>query len=143
MTCVIETYTDELLFTNTGRRSLKIVYEYLIRASDWVLNNLRCDEKNRQTDLMNLPEVSPIIKPLIHTMFHIEDTCFDQFLVNYEVTNWSKVLTMPLSITLKRVRSQILLRPELKNVGDLSHEDKEVVQSIKRLCSFVRSARFK
>lgn len=24
MTCVIETYTDELLFTNTGRRSLKV-----------------------------------------------------------------------------------------------------------------------
>ncbi|XP_070150031.1 uncharacterized protein [Polyergus mexicanus] len=138
MTCVIETYTDELLFTGTGRRSLKIVYEYLVRASDWVLNNLRCDERNRQTDLMNLPEVSPIIKPLTHTMFHIEDTCFDQFLVNYEATNWSKVLTMPLSITLKRVRNQILLRPELKNVGDLNREDKEVVQSIKRLCSFVR-----
>lgn len=64
-------------------------------------------------------------------------------MVNYEATNWSKILTMPLSITLERVRSQILLRPELKNVGDLSHEDKEVVQSIKRICSFVRSARFK
>ncbi|XP_050458079.1 uncharacterized protein LOC126854933 [Cataglyphis hispanica] len=143
MTCVIETYTDELLFTNTGRRSLKIVYEYLVRASDWVLNNLRCDEKNRQTDLINLPEGSPIMKPLTHTMFHIEDTCFDQFLINYEATNWSKILTMPLSVTLERARSQILLRPELKNVGELSYEDKEVVQSIKRLCSLVRSARFK
>ncbi|XP_072761296.1 uncharacterized protein [Anoplolepis gracilipes] len=137
MTCVIETYTDELLFTNTGRCSLKIIYEYLVRASDWVLNNLRCNDKNRQMDLMNLPEVSPIIKPLTHLMFHIEDTCFDQFMVNYEATNWSKVLTIPLSITLERVRSQVLLRPELKNVGDLNYEDKEVVQSIKRICSFV------
>ncbi|XP_014469110.1 PREDICTED: uncharacterized protein LOC106741512 [Dinoponera quadriceps] len=143
MTCVIETYTDELLFTNTGRRSLKIIYEYLIRASDWVLNNLRCDEKNRQADLIGLPEVSPVVKPLTHIMFHIEDTCFDQFMANYEATNWSRVLTMPLSITLERVRSQVLLRPEFKNIGDLSHEDKEVAQSIKRICSFVRSARFK
>lgn len=132
-------------------------------------------------DLINLPEVSPIVKPLIHIMFHIEDTCFDQvsnknwgqirifdtnlrnrfaqrmlgivsvtskscvfqFMVNYEATNWSKILTMPLSVTLERVRSQVLLRPEFKNVGDLSLEDKEVVQSIKRICSFVRSARFK
>ncbi|XP_067206507.1 uncharacterized protein [Linepithema humile] len=138
MMCVIETYTDELLFTNTGRRSLKITHEYIIRASDWILNNLHCDEKNRQTDLFNLPEVSPIIKPLTHIMFHIEDACFDQFMANYEATNWSRVLMMPLSITLERVRSQVLLRPELKNVGDLNHEDKEAVQSIKRLCSFVR-----
>ncbi|EFN85448.1 uncharacterized protein LOC105182315 [Harpegnathos saltator] len=143
MTCVIETYTDELLFTSTGRRSLKIVYEYLIRASDWVLSNLRRDEKNRQADLINLPEVSPVVKPLTHIMFHIEDTCFDQFMANYEATNWSRVLTMPLSITLERVRSQVLLRPEFKNIGDLSHEDREVAQSIKRICSFVRSARFK
>lgn len=104
MTCVIETYTDELLFTNTGRRSLKvsktyvlvkeevkcidihkhnfchiqIIYQYLIRASDWVLTNLRRDAKNREVDLFNLPEVSPVIKPLTHIMFHIEDTCFDQ-----------------------------------------------------------------
>ncbi|XP_011634048.1 uncharacterized protein LOC105425139 isoform X1 [Pogonomyrmex barbatus] len=143
MACVIETYTDELLFTNIGRRSLKIAYEYLIRASDWVLNNLRRGEESRQIDLINLPNVSPIVKPLTHIMFHIEDTCFDQFMTNYEATNWTKVLTMPLSITLERVRNQILLRPEFKNIGDLSHEDKEVAQSIKRICSFVRSARFK
>ncbi|XP_077267571.1 uncharacterized protein LOC143900281 isoform X1 [Temnothorax americanus] len=143
MACVIETYTDELLFTNIGRRSLKIAYEYLVRASDWVLNNLRRGEESREVDLINLPEISPIAKPLTHIMFHIEDTCFDQFMANYEATNWSKILTMPLSIPLERVRSQVLLRPELKNVGDLSHEDKEVAQSIKRICSFVRSARFK
>ncbi|XP_018341255.1 PREDICTED: uncharacterized protein LOC108747869 isoform X1 [Trachymyrmex septentrionalis] len=143
MACVIETYTDELLFTNIGRRSLKIAYEYLVRASDWVLSNLRRSEESRQVDLINLPEVSPIVKPLTHIMFHIEDTWFDQFMTNYEATNWSRILTMPLSITLERVRSQVLLRPEFKNIGDLSHEDKEVAQSIKRICSFVRSARFK
>lgn len=143
MTCVIETYTDELLFTNIGRRSLKIAYEYLVRASDWVLSNLRRGEESRQVDLTNLPEVSPIVKPLTHIMFHIEDTRFDQFMVNYEATNWPRILTMPLSITLERVRSQVLLRPEFKNLGDLNHEDKEVAQSIKRICSFVRSTRFK
>lgn len=66
-----------------------------------------------------------------------------QFMANYEATSWSKVLTMPLSVSPARVRSQVLLRPEFKTIGDLTHEDKEVVQSIKRICSFIRSARFK
>jgi len=66
-----------------------------------------------------------------------------QFMVNYEATNWSRVLAMPLSVTLERVRSQVLLRPEFKNVGDLSREDKEAAQFIKRICSLARSARFK
>lgn len=36
-------------------------------------------------DSINLPEVSPIVKPLTHIMFHIEDTCFDQ--VSDQVTH--------------------------------------------------------
>ncbi|KAH0946009.1 hypothetical protein HN011_005249 [Eciton burchellii] len=141
--CIIETYTDELLFTSIGRCSLKVVHDYLIRASDWVLRDLRCNERNEQTDLIDLPEASSIAKPLTHIMFHIEDAYFDQFMVNYEATNWSRVLAMPLSVTLERVRSQVLLRPEFKNVGDLSREDKEAAQFIKRICSLARSARFK
>jgi len=56
----------------------QIVHDYLIRASDWVLRDLRCDERNEQTDLIDLPEASPIAKPLTHIMFHIEDAYFDQ-----------------------------------------------------------------
>lgn len=63
-------------------------------------------------------------------------------MVNYEGTNWSRVFKMPLSVTIERVNSQILSRPEFKNIGELNHEDREVVQSIKRLCSFSRTTRF-
>lgn len=67
-----------------------------------------------------------------------------QFLTNYESTNWKKVLTMPLSVNVERARSQTLARPEFKNVGELSQEEREVINSIKRLCSSsVRSTRFK
>ncbi|KAK2583104.1 hypothetical protein KPH14_009131 [Odynerus spinipes] len=143
MTRIVETYTDELLFTSAGRRSLKIVHEYLLRASDWVLKRLRDGGSNAQPDLIDFPEIPLTAKPLTHIMFHIEDTDFDQFLTNYEATNWKKVLTMPLSVSVERARSQILARPEFKNVGELSQEEREVVNSIKRLCSTVRSARFK
>ncbi|XP_046837057.1 uncharacterized protein LOC124432294 isoform X1 [Vespa crabro] len=144
MTRIIETYTDELLFTDTGRQSLKITHEYLLRASDWVLKGLWNEGSNPQPDLIDFSEIPLKAKPLTHIMFHIEDTDFDQFLTNYESTNWKKVLTMPLSVNVERVRSQTLARPEFKNVGELSQEDREVVNSIKRLCSSsVRSTRFK
>nr|XP_034174851.1 uncharacterized protein LOC117601773 [Osmia lignaria] len=138
---IIETHTDELLFTNSGRRALKVMHEYLIRASDLVLNNLR--QNNVKRLIPNVPEVSPLIKPLVHIMFHIEDTMFDQFLIQYEKTNWRKALRVPLSVTVDHARSQLLLRPEFKNVGELAHEDKEAVYSLRRLCSSIKTAHFK
>ncbi|XP_015188983.1 PREDICTED: uncharacterized protein LOC107073068 isoform X3 [Polistes dominula] len=144
MTRIVETYTDELLLTKTGRQSLKITHEYLLCASDWVLNRLRNGGScYAQPDLIDFSEIPLKAKPLTHIMFHIEDTDFDQFLTNYESTNWKKVLTMPLSVSLERARNQILARPEFKNIGELSQEEREVVNSIKRICSSVRSARFK
>ncbi|XP_043683631.1 uncharacterized protein LOC122636472 isoform X1 [Vespula pensylvanica] len=144
MTRIIETYTDELLFTDTGRQSLKITHEYLLRASDWVLKGLWNGGSYPQPDLIDFSEIPLKAKPLTHIMFHIEDTDFDQFLTNYESTNWKKVLTMPLSVNVERARSQTLARPEFKNVGELSQEEREVINSIKRLCSSsVRSTRFK
>ncbi|KAG7213003.1 hypothetical protein KM043_002340 [Ampulex compressa] len=143
MFSTIETYTDQLLFTDTGRRSLKVTHKYLVHASDWVLKNLRSNTGDAEANLFYLPELPPTVKPLTHIMFHIEDTTFDQFLTEYEATNWRKVLTMPLSVTVERARSQILARPEFKNVGELAHEDKEVVIAIKRVCSSVRCAHFK
>ncbi|XP_066603503.1 uncharacterized protein [Prorops nasuta] len=140
---IVETYTDQLLFTDSGRLSLKVVHEYLVRASDWILTSLKCDKDLAQSNFIELSEISPICKPLTHIMFHIEDATFDQFLINYEKTNWRKALRMPLSVNIERVRSQLLLRPEFKNVGDLPQEEREIVNSIKKLCSPRRIARFK
>ncbi|KOX74977.1 hypothetical protein WN51_12661 [Melipona quadrifasciata] len=138
---IIEIYTDELLFTSSGRQALKLTHELLIRASDLLLNKLRRNDITKLLD--NIPETSPLFKPLTHIMFHIEDTTFDQFLIQYEKTNWRKLLTMPLSVTLDHARSQLLLRPEFKNVGELSHKDKEAMCSLKKLCSSIKTAHFK
>lgn len=86
----------------------------------------------------DIPESLPFVKPLTHVMFHIEDVVFDQFLTQYEKTNWNKILSMPLSVTAKRARSQLLLRPEFKRIGELSCEDREAVCSLKKLCSSVK-----
>lgn len=54
----------------------KVVHEFLIRASDLILNNLRQNNVDRLKD--DIPEITPLFKPLTHIMFHIEDTAFDQ-----------------------------------------------------------------
>lgn len=161
---IIETYTDELLFADVGRRSLKVhnrsgvllhiytrsravtifqvTYELLVRSSHQLLRCLANQEPVGSASLAQLSRRSPIEKPLTYMMFHIEDTYFDQFLTAYEATNWKRVLTMPLSVTVERARAQVLLRPEFKNVGELSAEDREAVNSVKRLLSRVKSAHF-
>lgn len=55
---------------------LQITHEYVIRASDSILNSLRGN--NLKYLAGDIPEVSPLVKPLTHIMFHIEDTTFDQ-----------------------------------------------------------------
>ncbi|XP_076296599.1 uncharacterized protein LOC143216906 isoform X1 [Lasioglossum baleicum] len=142
MPSIIETSTDELLFTESGRQALKVVHECLVRTSDILLNSLRRNDAS-ETYCTNIPETDPLVKPLTYIMFHIEDTTFDQFLVQYERTNWRKALTLPLFVTVARARSQILMRPEFKNISELSHEDREAMNSIKKLCSTVKTAHFK
>lgn len=50
---------------------------------------------------------------------------------------------MPLSITVDHARSQILSRPEFKNIGELTNENREAVYSLKKLCSSTKTAHFK
>ncbi|XP_015123677.1 uncharacterized protein LOC107045817 [Diachasma alloeum] len=135
-----ETYVDQLLFTEIGRRSLKVVHEYLLRASDWVLKNLK-EGKEAFDDFTDSSDVFNPSKPLTYVMFHIDDTAFDQFLTNFNETNWNAILKMPLSVTLERVRSQIIIRPELKNPENLSHAEREVALAVKNLCISAKSPR--
>ena len=98
----IETYTDDLLFTDIGRRSLKVcnhlsfyvnvtvnffflpqfflkvAHDYLIRASDWVLKNLEKNDSNDDEDFADTVDVFVASKSLTFIMFHIEDAAFDQ-----------------------------------------------------------------
>ena len=68
---------------------------------------------------------------------------FFQFLINFNEANWQAVLKTPLSGTVERVRAQILLRPEFKNLDELTLDQKEVAKSMKQLCSVERSSRFR
>lgn len=53
MACVIETYTDELLFTNIGRRSLKVSKVTAIRyACIFIVREMRADQTTFTYDFL-------------------------------------------------------------------------------------------
>ncbi|XP_043273786.1 uncharacterized protein [Venturia canescens] len=138
----IEKFTNQILLTPIGRRSMKVALEYLIRASDWVLNKLKQKEPSNSVDFNDTTDVYVASKPLTYVMFHIDDAAFDQFLIDFDETHWQAILKTPIGGTLERVRGQILVRPEFKNLSELSHDEKEVATSMKLLCSIGRSPRF-
>ncbi|XP_015589759.1 uncharacterized protein LOC107265150 isoform X1 [Cephus cinctus] len=141
MSCVVETFADELLFTETGRRSLKVLYDYIVQASDWILASLKLTDNNIRTNFIASANFSKSTKTLPQIMFHIEDAAFDQLLTGS--TNWEMILSQPLSTTIDRVRNQILIRPEFKDIGQLRQDEREAAILIKKLCSTVKSARIK
>ncbi|KAK0163780.1 hypothetical protein PV328_002475 [Microctonus aethiopoides] len=140
----IETYADELLFTEIGRRSLKVSYEYLICASDWILKNLVVGSQNEviNMDFLNTTDIYIASKPLTYVMFHIDNAPFDQWLTNLDETSWQIVLNTPLAVTFERMKSQILIRPQLKNFGQLDQDERDVALALKRLCSASQSITF-
>ncbi|XP_043467980.1 uncharacterized protein LOC122502134 isoform X2 [Leptopilina heterotoma] len=138
----IEVLTDELLFKSEGRHSLKIAHEYLIRASDFVLEALK--SQNVDNSEVNIPADVPVkMKTLSYIMFHIGDKPFDQLLIGYDDKNWERMFSIPLSISPERIRGQLLVRPDLRNIDRLTSDEQEVANFLKQLCTTGRSARFR
>ncbi|XP_011496322.1 PREDICTED: uncharacterized protein LOC105360970 [Ceratosolen solmsi marchali] len=131
--CIIESYADELSFTDIGRSSLKIIYEYLLRTSKVLLDMLKHHKKIQDSHVTALNSVPS--KSLTHTMFHIGETAFDRLLVNYEDIDWQLMFEIPMSIPSQRVRAQVLSRSELINILQLEQEEREAANFIKQLCT--------
>ncbi|XP_051169781.1 uncharacterized protein LOC127287087 isoform X3 [Leptopilina boulardi] len=142
MSSYIEVLTDELLFKSEGRHSLKIAHEYLIRASNFILDALKSWDVDKSEII--IPADVPIkMKTLNYIMFHIGDKPFDQLLIGYEDQNWERMFSIPLSISPERIRGQLLVRPDLRNIDRLTSDEQEVANFLKQLCTTGRSARFR
>ena len=64
----------------------QIIHEYLVRASDLVLEALKNCDKERATDVNISADVPIRIKTLTYIMFHIDDKPFDQVrLTNFTI----------------------------------------------------------
>ncbi|XP_046736558.1 uncharacterized protein LOC124405560 isoform X4 [Diprion similis] len=141
---VAQAYADELLLTSEGRLAIKVIHEYVVHSSDWILNCLGIEEMATMAEaprcIPNSPGKPPPAKPLLHMMFHIGSNPFDQLLVDYMQADWLRVLKIPQAITIERLRSQILKRPEFKDTVNLPQSDKEVTEALKLLCSTRKSS---
>ncbi|XP_058792263.1 uncharacterized protein LOC131664857 [Phymastichus coffea] len=134
VTSIIEMYTDRLAFTDIGRHSLKIVYEYILRSSNALLRILSHGSKDVADSHVLVFYPTPV-KPLTYTMFHIGETPFDRLLMDYNGANWEQIFEIPLSVTSQRVRAQVLSRPELINILQLEQDEREAANFVKQLCT--------
>lgn len=65
--------------------------EYLIRASDWVLNNLKQNKTSAEVDFNDTTDVFVSSKPLTYVMFHIGEAAFDQVTNKFTLRNLKKL----------------------------------------------------
>ncbi|XP_023245520.1 uncharacterized protein LOC106647281 [Copidosoma floridanum] len=135
--CIIEICTDEIAFEEVGRKSLKIVHEYLMRISDTLLEILLSDGSSEVPNSRFLAAQLPIpSRPLTHTMFHIDNAPFHRLLMNYEGTiDWELMFEVPLAVTVERIKSQVLARPDINNILQLEQEEREAANLIKKICT--------
>ncbi|KAJ8673920.1 hypothetical protein QAD02_005182 [Eretmocerus hayati] len=136
--CVVQTHTDELGFTETGRTSLKIVHEYVIRSWKTLLELLKSggdDQNLTEIGLRPLALLPTPSEPLTKIMFKIEESPFDELLHEYEGAHWDLMLGVPLGVSKQRVRAQVLSRPELANILRLDRSEREAAHFVKQLCT--------
>ncbi|XP_020709486.2 uncharacterized protein LOC105688635 [Athalia rosae] len=141
LTSVAEAYADELLFTPEGRLAIKVIHEYIVHSSDWILSCLGIEGEKTMIGAPKYIPGTPVPQPLLHVMFHIGCKPFDQLLIDYMQADWLRVLKIPQAITVERIRSQILKRPEFKEMANLPPGDKEATEALKLLCSTRKASR--
>ncbi|XP_054259529.1 uncharacterized protein LOC128984248 [Macrosteles quadrilineatus] len=123
---ICEVQVSELLLTASGRRSLKVLYEYLKTESDWLIVTLG------QTPL---PVYS---NTLLYTMFHVGGRPFDQVLAGTWSPDWNTLLHTPLGLSPASAWDQLSLRSEFWDSCSLSEHDKAVVSKLQGIFTGVR-----
>ncbi|XP_017769023.1 PREDICTED: uncharacterized protein KIAA0825 [Nicrophorus vespilloides] len=106
---ILEILVSDILMTDCGKRSLKVIQHFVKNNSDWLLMKLRGGD----TDGANLPNVvNRRDQPLLHLMFFIGDTPFDQMMVGEWKVNWLDLFGVPMGLSKDRVFAQITSRWE-------------------------------
>ncbi|XP_052121022.1 uncharacterized protein LOC113216088 isoform X2 [Frankliniella occidentalis] len=119
-----ELLVSKILLTNDGRQALKVMYQYMQQNATWTLAAI-----GRAGDYIVIPP-----RPLLHTMFHIGNRQFDQFLAGTWSPDWSTLLQAPLGLTREKVWKQLQKRSEFSDYKSdpkqLSQHDAIVVEKM-------------
>ncbi|KAK3932514.1 Frataxin-like protein, mitochondrial [Frankliniella fusca] len=119
-----ELLVSKILLTNDGRQALKVMYQYMQQNASWTLAAI-----GRAGDYIVVPP-----RPLLHTMFHIGNRQFDQYLAGTWSPDWSTLLQSPLGLTREKVWKQLQKRSEFSDYKSdpkqLSQHDAIVVEKM-------------
>lgn len=116
----------------------QVIHEYLIRVSKDILEILRSNSKKMHPAP---PDSAPLgllpleAKVLTHLMYNVGDVTFDDLSAYYETMDWELLFEIPMSLSVERIRSQVLSRPELQNILQLLPQEREAANFVKKLCT--------
>ncbi|GJQ69311.1 hypothetical protein Trydic_g6444 [Trypoxylus dichotomus] len=128
----VEILASDILMSQYGKRSLKILHHFLACNSEWVFQNLQVSPV---TTVVEANRANPVPNHLLHVMFHIGYKQFDQLLTGEWRPDWKNLLSTPMGLSLERVWTQISNRWEFKetNFGCLSTSDAQIVTTLNGL----------
>lgn len=128
---ISEILTSDILATNVGKQSMKIIFNYFKNNMDWIFSKLdfydSLHKESRQLPGQNLVEHTTT---LLHKMFHIGNQPFDPLLTDNIRVDYNKWLQMPLSITPERAWLQISKRYEFQDNVKLNLHDTAMIAYI-------------
>ncbi|XP_060523495.1 uncharacterized protein LOC132700308 isoform X2 [Cylas formicarius] len=124
-----ELLVSELLLTAEGKHSLKVVYHFIKNNSEWLFSKLGVAQAR------NVVKPNQVIAPpqlILHKMFLIGSSSFDQLLTGELKPNWQVLLQTPMGLSPERLWMQMSLRWEFRdaNSGKLALHDVQIIDQI-------------
>ncbi|XP_046392270.1 uncharacterized protein LOC124160463 [Ischnura elegans] len=133
---IADIYVSHLLLTESGKQALKTIYKFLQHNMKWILGQLGALDPNEVVPPMRTPKLKPPDPPkLLHSMFNIGAHKFDELLTGTWNLDWKGLLQTPLSLTPKKMWTQLTYRPEFREPQYLNEHDKKVVETISKYFS--------
>ncbi|XP_071439938.1 uncharacterized protein KIAA0825 homolog [Hetaerina americana] len=133
---IADVYVSHLLLTESGKQALKTIFKFLQHNTKWILGKLEALDPNEPIHQMKVPKLKPPNPPkLLHSMFNIGAHKFDELLNNAWNLDWKGLLQTPLSLTAKKMWTQLTYRPEFREPEFLNEHDKKVVETISKYFS--------
>lgn len=128
---IAEVLVSDVLTTQVGKQCVKVIYKYLKRNIDWILQKLDvCDVELGECQPLpgqNLKEINPT---LLQLMFHIGNQTFDQLLTGSAKIDYNTWLQTPLSVMPDRAWHQVSQRYEFQSNTALNIHDTVMVAYI-------------
>ncbi|KAJ6641087.1 hypothetical protein Bhyg_06022 [Pseudolycoriella hygida] len=132
---ISEMLVSDILTSSIGKQSLKLLYNYLRKNSEWLFQKLNVsDIELSEFKLLPGQNITEEEDNLLNLMFHIGHQPFDQLLTGGIKIDYNHWFQTPMSITTERAWLQISQRYEFQENVKLSVQETVMVAFITSQC---------